>query len=54
MQVETTNEVLKSLGVENTPMIYVYNKIDLNKYAYIQPQSPYVLFLQNIKEVLIY
>ena len=46
MQVETTNEVLKSLGVENTPMIYVYNKIDLNKYAYIQPQSPYVLFLQ--------
>ena len=42
MQIETTNEVLKSLGVENTPMIYVYNKIDLNKYAFIQPQSPYV------------
>ena len=34
MQIETTNEVLKSLGVGNTPMIYVYNKIDLNKYAY--------------------
>ena len=33
MQIETTNEVLKSLGVENTPMIYVYNKIDLNKYV---------------------
>ena len=29
MQIETTNEVLKSLGVENTPMIYVYNKIRL-------------------------
>ena len=29
MQIETTNEVLKSLGVENTPMIYVYNKMDL-------------------------
>lgn len=42
MQIQTTNDVLKSLGVENTPMIYVYNKIDLNKYAFIQPQSPYV------------
>lgn len=42
LQIETTNQVLKSLGVENTPMIYVYNKIDLNHYAFIQPQSPYV------------
>lgn len=42
VQIETTNQVLKSLGVENTPMIYVYNKIDLNRYAFIQPQSPYV------------
>lgn len=42
MQIETTQDVLKSLGVENTPMIYVYNKIDLNKYAFIQPKSPYV------------
>ena len=49
MQVETTNEVLKSLGVENTPMIYVYNKIDLNKYAYIQPQSPYVFISAKYK-----
>lgn len=42
MQIETTNDVLKSLGVEQTPMIYVYNKTDLHQYAYIQPQSPYV------------
>ena len=52
MQVETTNEVLKSLGVENTPMIYVYNKIDLNKYAYIQPQSPYVFISAKYKRGL--
>ena len=42
MQIQTTNDVLKSIGVEHTPMIYVYNKVDLNRYAYIQPQSPYV------------
>ena len=52
MQIETTNEVLKSLGVENTPMIYVYNKIDLNKYAYIQPQSPYVFISAKYKRGL--
>lgn len=42
MQVDTTNQVLKELGVENTPMIYVYNKVDLNKYGYVHPVSPYV------------
>ncbi|MGN1183095.1 MAG: GTPase HflX [Faecalibacillus sp.] len=42
MQIQTTLDVLKSLGVENTPMIYVYNKIDLDQYAFIQPISPYV------------
>lgn len=52
MQIETTNEVLKSLGVENTPMIYVYNKIDLNKYAYIQPQSPYAFISAKYKRGL--
>lgn len=52
MQVDTTNEVLKSLGVDNTPMIYVYNKIDLNKYAYIQPQSPYVFISAKEKRGL--
>ena len=42
MQIETTNEVLKSLGVENTPMIY----------AYIQPQSPYVFISAKYKRGL--
>ena len=37
---------------ENTPMIYVYNKIDLNKYAYIQPQSPYVFISAKYKRGL--
>lgn len=37
LQVDTTNKVLEELGVENTPMIYVYNKVDLNKYGYVHP-----------------
>ncbi len=40
--IETTNQVLTSLGVIDTPMIYVYNKIDLNAYGWIQPQEPHV------------
>lgn len=39
---KTTNEVLKNLGVEDIPVIYVYNKIDKNKYGLIQPREPYV------------
>ena len=42
LQVDTTNKVLEELGVENTPMIYVYNKVDLNKYGYVHPATPYV------------
>lgn len=40
--IHTTNEVLASLGVKDIPMIYVYNKVDLNKYGWIQPMEPYV------------
>lgn len=49
-QINTTNQVLKSLGVENTPMLYVYNKIDLNHYAFVQPESPYV-FISAKKKI---
>ena len=41
-QIQTTLEVLEALGVKDTPMIYVYNKIDKNRYAFLQPHSPYV------------
>lgn len=40
--VDTTNEVLKSLQADQIPMIYVYNKIDKNRYGWIQPQDPHV------------
>lgn len=40
--IETTNLVLKELGVKDTPMIYAYNKVDLNKYAFVVPREPYV------------
>lgn len=49
-QIETTNQVLKSLGVEHTPMIYVYNKTDLGGYAFIHPESPYV-FISAKKKI---
>ena len=42
MCIETTNQVLKELGIKDTPMIYAYNKVDLNKYAFIIPKDPYV------------
>lgn len=41
-QIETTKQVLESLGVKDTPVIYVYNKIDLNRYPFLQPQKPYI------------
>ena len=40
--IETTNQVLKELGIKDTPMIYAYNKIDLNKYGLVIPKEPYV------------
>lgn len=40
--IHTTNQVLESLGVVNTPMLYAYNKIDLNAYGWLQPEEPYV------------
>ena len=40
--IQTTLEVLQELGVKDTPMIYVYNKIDQERYAFLQPCQPYV------------
>lgn len=40
--IETTNQVLNELGVKDTPMIYAYNKVDLNKYGFVVPIEPYV------------
>lgn len=41
-QIETTNQVLTSLGADNIPTIYAYNKVDLNRYAFISPKDPSV------------
>ncbi len=38
-QIQTTERVLKEIGVENIPIIYVFNKIDkVDDYFYIPPQ----------------
>ena len=47
-QIETTLNVLETLGVQDTPMIYVYNKIDKNKYTFIQPREPSIYI--SVKE----
>lgn len=47
-QIKTTLEVLETLGVKDTPMIYVYNKVDKNQYALIQPHNPYIFI--SVKE----
>lgn len=47
-QIETTLNVLESLGVKDAPMIYVYNKIDKNQYSLVQPQEPYIYI--SVKE----
>lgn len=39
-QIQTTLEVLEAIGVKDTPMIYVYNKVDKDRYAFLQPQEP--------------
>ncbi|MCD7809145.1 MAG: GTPase HflX [Erysipelotrichaceae bacterium] len=42
IQIETTMQVLDSLGVKDIPVIYAYNKVDLNNYAFIDAKEPSV------------
>ncbi len=42
MQIQTTMQVLDSLGVKDIPVIYAYNKVDLNNYAFIDAKEPSV------------
>lgn len=41
-QIATTQAVLETLGVKDTPVIYVYNKIDKGRYAFLQFHEPAV------------
>lgn len=45
--IETTKSVLEELEVDR-PILYVYNKIDLNKYAFVKTCDPYVFV--SVKE----
>lgn len=42
-QIKTTMDVLEQLGVKDTPMIYVYNKIDKGYQPFLSFQEPCVL-----------
>ncbi|MGX8680713.1 MAG: GTPase HflX [bacterium] len=47
-QIETTRQVLTELGVTDTPILYVYNKIDLMDTDVLIPLDPYVMI--SLKE----
>lgn len=46
--INTTKQVLKELGVEDTPVLYVYNKIDKIQDTIFVPEDPYVMI--SVKE----
>lgn len=46
--IQITNQVLKEIGVKDIPMIYAYNKIDLNMHYTVVPTDPYVFM--SVKE----
>lgn len=46
--ISVTNQVLEELGVDLNKILYVYNKIDLNKYGLVEPLDPYVFI--SVKE----
>lgn len=50
--IETTNAVLKALDASDIPMIYAYNKVDKNKYGWLQPMDPYVFISAKDKSNL--
>lgn len=50
--IETTNAVLSSLEASDIPVIYAYNKVDKNKYGWLQPQDPYVFISAKEKSNL--
>ncbi len=47
-QVQTTKAVLQALGVKDTPVIYVYNKIDLKRYPMYPVDQPSIMV--SVKE----
>lgn len=49
-QIETTNKVLKDIGVENIPFIYAFNKTDLNDNYFFIPQKYYPSITISAKE----
>lgn len=46
--INVTNQVLEELDVDLNKVIYVYNKIDLNKYGLVAPKDPYTFI--SVKE----
>ena len=49
-QIETTDKVLKDIGVENIPFIYAFNKTDLIDHYFFIPQKYYPSITISAKE----
>ncbi len=56
--VATTNEVLEEIGVKDIPMLYLYNKVDLGGYAFVQSEEPHLFisakYGQNLESLYQY
>lgn len=40
--IATTNQVLEEIGAKDIPMLYLYNKVDLGGYAFVQARDPHL------------
>ena len=56
--VATTNEVLEEIGVKDIPMLYLYNKVDLGGYTFVQAEEPHLFisakYGQNLESLYQY
>jgi len=56
--VATTNAVLEEIGVKDIPMLYLYNKVDLGGYAFVQAEEPHLFisakYGQNLESLYQY
>ncbi len=56
--VATTNAVLEEIGVKDIPMLYLYNKVDLGGYTFVQAEEPHLFisakYGQNLESLYQY
>lgn len=41
-QINTTKQVLEEIGAKDIPVLYLYNKVDMGGYAFVQTENPHL------------